>query len=194
MTHPRLIVVSGPSGAGKTSLALRMLADRRFARALTATTRAPRGAERDGRDYQFLSEPAFQARLRGGRFLEHARVYGDLYGTPRDNVRAILDSKRHCLLVVDVQGVESLQAQGIEALYVFVKAPSAQELEARLRGRGDDSESSVRERLEAAHRELQREEDYELVLVNDDLESAARALARAVGLDLAAATPAEGRP
>jgi guanylate kinase len=92
---------------------------------------------------------------------------------------------------VDVQGVESLRAQGIDALYVFVKAPSPEALTERLRGRGDDGEAAIRARLEAAEDEMEQAKDYELVLVNDDIERAARELADALGVKLT--TPAEGR-
>ena len=105
----RLIVISGASGVGKTSLAQRLLEHPAFRRAVTATTRAPRGQEQDQVDYHFLSRERFEAEIEAGRFLEHAHVYGRLYGTPRENVEKILQSGQHCVLLLDVQGVESLR-------------------------------------------------------------------------------------
>lgn len=186
----RLVVISGASGAGKTSVAYRVLEDARFERAVTATTRAPRPGEQDAVDYHFLSRPAFQARWTADGFLAPAEVYGHLYGTPRENVERIRASGRHCLLVIDVQGVEDLKAQGVEALYVFVDAPSFEELERRLRGRGDDAAERIEARLAAARAELDKKDLFDRVLVNDDVERAARELAAWIGVeDLAA----EGR-
>lgn len=179
----RLIVLSGASGAGKTSVARRLLEDGRFQRAVTATTRPPRGEEREGVDYHFVDPDDFRARWRAGGYLAPAQVYGHLYGTPRENVERILDSGRHCLLVVDVQGVEDLRRREIEALYVFVDAPSFAELERRLRSRGDDAATTIKARLEAARAELRTKERFDRILVNDDIERAARELAGWVGIE-----------
>src|SRR5262249_18729667 len=115
-----LVVLSGPSGVGKTSVAERLLAQPGFARAVTATPRAPRKGERDGVDYVFLDEPTFRARVARGDFLEHAEVHGKLYGTPRESVDGVLRRGLACLLVIDVQGAAALRKAGVEALYVFV--------------------------------------------------------------------------
>ena len=173
---PRLVVVSGASGAGKTSVAQRLLEDARFGRAVTATTREPREGERDGVDYHFLSAGVFHKHLIAAEFLAPAEVYGHWYGTPRENVEAILASGRHCILVIDVQGVEDLQASGVEALYVFVDAPSFEDLQERLK---------ISARLRAALGELEKKDLFDRVLVNQDIERAARELAGWLGLDLA---------
>ena len=179
---PRLVVISGLSGAGKTTLAQALLQDPRYKRALTATTRSPRGGEVDGVDYHFLSGQAFDVGIEEGAFLEWAVVYGGhRYGTPRKNVEAILDSGRHCLLVIDVQGAATLRTQGVDALFVFLKAPSLEELERRLRGRGEDDDEAIHARLEAARGELAAQDDFDLVLVNDKLDEAAQQLAVRLG-------------
>lgn len=182
---PRLLVISGPSGSGKTSVARCLLRDPRYGRARTATTRSPRGSETDGVDYDFLSEEAFRAGLDRGDFVEHAVVYGKLYGTPRANLQAILDSGRNCVLVVDVQGVENLRRQAVEAFTVFVEAPSSEELRRRLESRGTDDPATIERRLEAAAREREQAEGFDLVLVNDVVESAVERLVAHAELDWA---------
>lgn len=188
VTAPRLVVISGLSGAGKTTLAQALLEDPRYKRALTATTRTPRGGEVDGVDYHFLAGVAFDVGIEEGAFLEWAVVYGGhRYGTPRKNVEAILDSGRHCLLVIDVQGAATLRAKGVDALFVFLKAPSLEELERRLRGRGEDDEAAIEARLEAAKAELAAQDDFDLILVNDKIDEAARLLAVQLGTAAASA-------
>jgi guanylate kinase len=163
----------------------RCLRDARFGRAVTATTRAPRGAERDGVDYLFLAREEFERRLRNGGFLEHADVYGRLYGTPLEGPSAVQETGRHCLLNVDVQGAGTIRRIGVPALFVFLAPPSLEELERRIRARGEDFPDTLSRRLAAARGELARQGEFDLVLVNDDLEETARALAAAVGVDLA---------
>ena len=183
----RLVVVSGPSGVGKTAVIERLLAHRSFARAITATTRAPRQGERDGVDYLFLPREEFVRRVEAGAFLEHAEVYGRLYGTPREGPERIVASGRHCLLNIDVQGAATLRRTGVEGLYVFLLSPDPQELIRRLRSRGLDGPEEIERRLAAAERELSEAHRFDRVLVNDDLETTARNLARLVDVDLSLA-------
>lgn len=180
----RLVVVSGPSGVGKTAVIDRLLVDPRFGRAVTATTRAPRQGEQDGVDYVFLSKDDFLRRVAAGWFLEHADVYGRLYGTPRNEAEAILASGRHCLLNIDVQGAATLRAAGVEALFVFLVPPSLAELERRLRERGLDAAEVVAGRLAAVDREMAQAERFDVRLVNRDLDVTARKLALSVGVAL----------
>ena len=180
-TPPLLLVVSGTSGAGKSSVVHRLLAqDGRFARAVTATTRAPRGDERDGVDYHFLTENDFRHRLVEGAFLEHANVYGRLYGTPKASVQAVFGQGKHCVLVVDIQGVQSLRAQAgtltRRLRTVFVRTRNLAELARRLRARGEDDEQAIAHRLSAARAEEAQAKDFDLILVNDDLDRAAEQL------------------
>jgi guanylate kinase len=168
-----LVVVSGPSGAGKSTVVAELVRDPRFERAVTATTRLPRAGEQVGVDYEFLSEEAFEAGVRRGEFLEHARVYGNRYGTPARNVRGVCEKGRHCVLVVDVQGVANLRRVGIGAIYVFVEPPSMEVLQERLRARGTDSEEALRVRLETAKREMAMRDGFDLRVVNDEVMRAA---------------------
>lgn len=173
----RLLVVSGPSGVGKSAVAARILRDRRFGRAVTATTRAPRKGERNGRDYVFLDAEEFIRRERAGWFLEYATVYGQLYGTPREHVEKVLASGRHCVLVVDVQGAATLRDRGIEAAFVFLLPPSTDELLRRLVSRGGDPPESFSSRLDAAEAEMAQADRFAHRIVNDDIEAAAREVA-----------------
>jgi guanylate kinase len=170
-----LLVLSAPSGAGKTTLAHRFRAghpDAVFS--VSATTRAPRGAERDGVDYHFVTPERFAALVAQGAFAEWADVHGKRYGTLRATVEEALSAGRIALFDIDVQGGEQLQrAFPRDAVTVLIVPPSEAELERRLRGRSTDSEEVIRRRLDAARDEVRRGlATYGYVLVNDDLEAA----------------------
>ena len=180
----RLLVLSGPSGVGKTVVAERLLLDPRFGRAVTATTRPPRPGEQDGVDYHFLSVEEFRRRLAAGWFLEHAEVYGRLYGTPVASVEDLRASGRHCLLVIDVQGAATLRRQGVDALFVFLDPPSLDELARRLAGRDGADSPAFLKRMAAAATELAAAPTFDCRVVNLEIGDTARKVAACAGVTL----------
>jgi guanylate kinase len=174
---PSLVVVSAPSGAGKSTVLARVVEEMPGLRfSVSHTTRAPRGRERDGVEYHFVHRPAFEKLRDEGRLLEWAEVHGNLYGTGLDEIEVARREGRDLLLDVDVQGAAQVREKLAEALTVFILPPSYEVLERRLRGRGQDDETTVRRRLAAAGRELHAFEKYDFAIVNDDLDSAVEAV------------------
>jgi guanylate kinase len=173
----RLIVVSGPSGSGKSTLVRRLL-QRPGIRAqvsVSATTRPPRPGERRDRDYFFRTREEFEATC--DQFLEWAEVHGHLYGTPARPVREALARGICVLLVIDVQGAMAVRQRVPNALLVFIQVPSLDLLEARLRARGTDDEATIARRLTNARAELAVADQYDVQLINDDLDYAVEELA-----------------
>ena len=168
----RLVVLSGPSGVGKTVICDVLIERAGCTRVITATSRAPRDGEQDGVDYYFRDRAGFESDIRSGRFLEHAEVHGNLYGTPLDPVREQLSRGETALLNIDVQGAVALIEHGIPACYVFIAPPSLEELEARLRKRSSDKDEQIRVRLANAREELAQQHHYDHVIVNDNLDRA----------------------
>ena len=169
----RLIILSAPSGAGKTSLA-RALVERLPDTVISVshTTRPPRPGERDGVDYHFVDRPRFEAMVAEGRFLEHARVFDNYYGTDRRGVEAELAAGRNVLLDIDWQGARAVRAQMPEAVSVFILPPSREALEQRLRGRGQDSDAVIARRMRDAVAEMRHYDEYDYVVINDDFDAA----------------------
>jgi guanylate kinase len=183
MRHPLLLVISAPSGAGKTTLCNRLVDEfREIVYSVSCTTRKPRGGERDGRDYYFLHEDEFARRQREGAFLESATVHGYRYGTLRDTTLQALKAGRTVLMDIDVQGAGQIRCyvhrRDAEPLLrtafvdIFVEPPSMSELESRLRGRGEDSPDVIERRLENAREEMTHREKYRHCIVNEDLDCA----------------------
>lgn len=172
-------MVSGPSGAGKTTVVAGALERRPDVMlSVSATTRPPRAGEVDGQDYHFLSPERFAAMEDRGEFLEVAEVHGNRYGTPRGPVDQALAAGRTVLLEIDVQGAASVRAAMPEAVLVFVRPPDEQVLRARLEGRGTDDEAVIQRRLRNARDELAAGESFDHQVVNDDLEEAISQLIR----------------
>jgi guanylate kinase len=176
----KLIVISGPSGAGKTTLLKRLYAScpRPLAPSVSATTRPPRPGERDGVDYHFLSREEFARRREAGEFLECFEVYqrGDWYGTLKSEVTPSLAAGKWVVLEIDVQGTLAVLEHYPDALTIFVRPRSIEELERRLRDRGTENEAALQRRLDVARRELASVDRYRHQIVNDDIDQAVQEL------------------
>jgi len=176
IARPRLILISAPSGGGKTTLMKMLLQDYPglFEFAVSTTTRAPRTGEVDGVDYNFITPAQFAARLQAGDFLEHAQVHGNFYGSSRSVISAALKKGHSPLLLIDVQGASQVRQQynPADIFSIFIVPPDMATLEKRLRGRGTDTEETIQKRLKAASQEMQRANEFNAVLVNGDLASA----------------------
>jgi guanylate kinase len=170
-----LLVVSGPGGAGKTTLCERLAAASggRVVLSVSATTRTPRRGEVDGRHYFFVSRKAFERDIAAGKFAEHAEVAGNYYGTPRAFLERQVAAGRDVLLDIDVQGGEAVRRlYGPRSVSIFVLPPSRRILRERLRGRGTDSPERVRARMILAEREIVRAGEYDYLVINGRQEEA----------------------
>jgi guanylate kinase len=167
-----LFIVSAPSGTGKTTVVERLVrVTDRLKLSRSYTSRAPRGDEVDGVDYNFVSRATFEKMIANGEFLEHADVFGNLYGTHAGDTTRCLDSGDDVVLVIDVQGARTVRAVGLPHVAIFVLPPHYDALENRLRGRSKDSDEAIRKRLEVAREEVSAFEEYDYVVINDELES-----------------------
>jgi guanylate kinase len=173
-----LLVLSSPSGAGKTTLARRLVADDPLiSMSVSVTTRPPRPGEVDGRDYIFIDEGRFTAMREAGELLEWARVFGNYYGTPRAPVEAAISAGRDVLFDIDWQGAQQLEEKLPQDLVrVFILPPSAQDLARRLAARGQDGPEVVAARMAAASAEISHWPEYDYVVVNADLEASSASL------------------
>lgn len=169
-----LLILSSPSGAGKSTLAKKLMAwDPTIRFSVSATTRAPRPGETDGREYYFKQRAEFEQMVATGEMLEHAEVFGNLYGSPRGPVEQAMREGRDTLFDIDWQGGQQIRnsALGRDVVSIFILPPSISALEARLRGRAQDSDEVIAGRMAKSRDEISHWAEYDYVLVNDDLEA-----------------------
>lgn len=167
-----MLVLSSPSGAGKTTISRAILRDEDdLAMSTSVTTRAPRPGEEHGKDYFFIAEPEFQRMIAAGELLEHAKVFDNHYGTPKSRVEEQLAAGRDVLFDIDWQGTQQLKASARgDLVSVFILPPSIKELERRLRGRAQDSEDVMRKRMARAADEMSHWPEYDYVVVNQNVD------------------------
>jgi guanylate kinase len=167
------VVISGPSGTGKTTVCRKLIERFGYALSVSATTRAPREGEREGVDYHFVSRDSFMEAVRNGELLEHSEHFDNLYGTPRAPVERALAEGRTMLLEIDVNGASQvMESMKSSLLTIFLQAPDSGEQERRLRGRLSDSEASIRTRLQRSAEETARKLAYDNYVLNDSADRA----------------------
>lgn len=181
-TDPLVFVISGPSGSGKSTLVRKLLELPNTLFSISSTTRQPRPTENPGKWYDFVSDAEFDRLVREDAFLEYAQVFGKhRYGTPRKWLTMARKTGQDLVLEIDVQGAANIRAQVPGAVSIFIVPPSAEELERRIRARGQDSAEEIDRRLKRARHEMESFGLYDFIVVNDDLERAGREV-HAIGL------------
>ena len=174
---PRVVVLSAPSGAGKSSLARALVnAEPSVRLSVSHTTRAARPGEDDGVDYHFVARHVFEEMVQAGAFLEHARVFDRYYGTSWDAVRAVLSQGHDAVLDIDWQGARQVRQEFSDTVSVFILPPSLEALRSRLVGRNQDSAAIIDRRMRAARSELEHYDEFDHVVINDDFNRALDAL------------------
>lgn len=192
VTPGQMVVISGPSGSGKSTICKRLLEDPRIVFSVSATTRKKREGEVEGRDYHFLTREDFKRHAERGEFIEHAEVYGNMYGTLRAPMQQALSEGKLYLLEIDVQGALQLKALGEPGVYVFIAPPDFEELRRRLVKRNTETPEMLERRLHKAEDEYRERVKYDHVVVNDDLDRAVKEIRALVGLAGAVPSPKGG--
>jgi guanylate kinase len=183
--NPFPIILSAPSGGGKTTIARELLRSRTdLGYSVSCTTRSPRVGEVEGRDYYFLSLAEFERRRDAGKFAESAEVHGNMYGTLRSEIERVLGSGKHVVMDIDVQGAQQLTRVFPQSVTIFVLPPSAEVLLERLRQRRTESKEQLAKRLQSALQELQAVELYQYVVTNDELAKAVQRVSAVVDAEV----------
>ena len=172
-----LLIVSGLSGAGKGTICKRIMEKYPdYELSISATTRDPRPGEVDGREYFFITKEEFEDRIKNGQFLEYAKYVDNYYGTPKDWVLAQMDQGKNVILEIELQGAFQVRDQIPEAVLIFIMPPDMEELERRLRGRGSETEEQIKKRLLRAMEEIEYVDQYDYVIVNEEVEKSVEML------------------
>jgi guanylate kinase len=181
MSAGKLIVITGPSGVGKGTLVRSLLTRHpELYLSISATTRQPRPGEIDGKDYYFVSKQQFESAIEQGELLEWAEYAGNYYGTPKTSVEEQINRGKWVLLEIELIGARIVKKIFPDALLIFILPPSLEELGRRLRGRGKDSQEAIFRRLERAKAEIEAKDEFNIQIVNDDLETAIADIEKAI--------------
>jgi len=177
----QLVVLSAPSGAGKTTIARALIQrNKEMTISVSATTRPKRPQEKEGRDYHFLSIGEFKSNIRRHNFIEYEEVHGDLYGTLKNEVQKILDEQRIAVFDIDVKGALSIKKLYPQAILIFIKPPSLSELKKRLKRRKSESEEAITKRLQRIEFEYAQADKFDHILINDDLNHAVQQIEKLI--------------
>ncbi|MGL4875685.1 MAG: guanylate kinase [Clostridium sp.] len=168
-----LLVISGPSGAGKGTICKALLEKRDDLHiSVSATTRSPRNGEEDGVNYHFLTKETFKEKIQKNEFLEYAEVYGNFYGTPKTDVQKLLDSGKNVILEIDIQGALKVKENSEDGIFIFILPPSMEVLKQRIINRGSETPESLMTRFKAAYKEINYISKYNYAVVNDEVDLA----------------------
>lgn len=168
-----VVILSGPSGSGKNTVLDKLMADdNRICTTVSATTRAPRPGETDGIDYFFITEEEFEKRVANNEFAEHVCYDNHRYGTLKSNINSLIEKGKTVVLVIEVNGAANMRKAYPQSVSVFLMPPSEQVLEKRLKKRETDTAADIAERLMIAHEEMKHRDEYDYIVVNDDLDAA----------------------
>ncbi len=172
-----LIVISGPSGAGKGTICKSFLErNNDVVLSVSATTRSPRNGEVEGINYYFMSKEEFKVKIEADDFLEYAEVYDNYYGTPKSNVEEVLESGKNVILEIDIQGALKVKENTEEGVFIFILPPSMEELKQRIINRGSETKESLMKRFKSAYKEINFVSKYNYAVVNDEVELAVQKL------------------